>query len=188
MPLERDPDLGRLAAQVERSLERLILTRNGEPVAVVISAAELAGLEDTLEMLRNPDEASAVDQGIADIDTGRTYDQDDVLAGLPLAVATALYEHLIGPSQRTRTVSVDLCGAAGKAHCSPPRWPSADLPGRRRVPRCLHRPHRSAPRCTAEARSARCRWRAWPACRGRARRCAAGTARRSAQPPSGSTT
>lgn len=90
MPLERDPDLGRLAAQVERSLERLILTRNGEPVAVVISAAELAGLEDTLEMLRNPDEASAVDQGIADIDTGRTYDQDDVLAGLPLAVATAM--------------------------------------------------------------------------------------------------
>ncbi len=84
MPRERDPDLGRLAAQVERSLERLTLTRNGEPVAVVISAAELAGLEDTLEMLRNPDEASAVDQGIADIDTGRTYDQDDVLADLNL--------------------------------------------------------------------------------------------------------
>lgn len=82
MPLESDPDARRLAARVEHSRERLTLTRDGEPVAVVISAEELAGLEDTLELLRDRPEAAAVDEGIAEIAEGRTYDQDDVLADL----------------------------------------------------------------------------------------------------------
>ena len=82
VPLEGDSDVGRLAAEVERSHERVTLTRDGEPVAVVISAAELAGLEDTLEMLRNPEEAAAVDEGIADADDGGLHDEDDVLADL----------------------------------------------------------------------------------------------------------
>ena len=82
MPLENDPDAGRLAARVERTRERLTLTRDGEPVAVVISAEELAGLEDTLEMLRDPGEAAAVDEGIEDVTSGRLHDQDDVLADL----------------------------------------------------------------------------------------------------------
>ena len=42
----------------------------------------LAGLEDTLEMLRNPEEAAAVDEGIADADDGGLHDEDDVLADL----------------------------------------------------------------------------------------------------------
>jgi antitoxin YefM len=82
MPLEDDPEAGRLAARVERSHERLTLTRDGEPVVVMISAEELAGLEDTVELLRDPDEASAVDNGIAEIAAGRTFDQDDILADL----------------------------------------------------------------------------------------------------------
>lgn len=82
MPLEDDPDARRLASRVEQSRERLTLTRDGEPVAVVISAQELAGLEDTVELLRNPSEAAAVDEGVADIDEGRVHDQDDILADL----------------------------------------------------------------------------------------------------------
>lgn len=82
LPLEHDPVAGRLAARVERERERLTLTRDGEPVAVVISASELAGLEDTLELLRNPDDAAAVDEGIADLVAGRVHDEDDVLADL----------------------------------------------------------------------------------------------------------
>ena len=125
MPLERDSDVGRLAAEVERSHERVTLTRDGEPVAVVISAAELAGLEDTLEMLRNPDEAAAVDEGIADAErdstTRTTFSPISVAAvttperyrvrfasrarrdldGLPLPVATAMIEHLLGPVARS---------------------------------------------------------------------------------------
>lgn len=82
MPLEDDPGAGRLASRVEQSRERLTLTRDGEPVAVVISAEELAGLEDTVELLRNPSEAAAVDEGIAEIAEGRTYDQEEILADL----------------------------------------------------------------------------------------------------------
>jgi len=51
---------------------------------VVISAAELADLEDSLELRRDADEAAAVDEGIADADAdaGRLHDEDDVLADL----------------------------------------------------------------------------------------------------------
>ena len=49
---------------------------------MVVSAAELAGLEDSLELLRNADEAAAVDEGIADVEAGRLDDEDDVLADL----------------------------------------------------------------------------------------------------------
>lgn len=82
MPLEDGPDAGRLAARIERSKERLTLTRDGEPVVVMISAEELAGLEDTLELLRDPAEAAAVDEGIAEIAEGHSYDQEDILADL----------------------------------------------------------------------------------------------------------
>ena len=82
MPLEDDPDAGRLASRVERSRERLTLTRDGEAVAVVISAEELAGLEDTVELLREPAEAAAVDEGIADVNAGRLHDEDQILADL----------------------------------------------------------------------------------------------------------
>jgi len=80
MPLEDDPRVGRLAAEVERSHERVTLTRDGEPVAVVISASELAGLEDSLELLRNADETAAVDEGIADVEAGRLHDEADIVA------------------------------------------------------------------------------------------------------------
>lgn len=48
----------------------------------MISVEELTGLEDTVEMLRDPEEATAVDEGIEDVTSGRLHDQDDVLADL----------------------------------------------------------------------------------------------------------
>ncbi|WP_285659439.1 type II toxin-antitoxin system prevent-host-death family antitoxin [Actinomycetospora sp. NBRC 106375] len=82
LPLEEDPEAGRLVSPVERSHERVTLTRDGEPVAVVISAAELAGLEDSLELLRDAEETAAVDEGIADVEAGRLHDEDDILGDL----------------------------------------------------------------------------------------------------------
>jgi predicted transcriptional regulator len=49
---------------------------------VVISASELAGLEDFLELLRNADESAAMEEGIADVAAGRLHDEDDILADL----------------------------------------------------------------------------------------------------------
>ena len=41
--------------RVEHTHDRIIVTRNGRPVAVLISPEELESLEDTLELLSNPD-------------------------------------------------------------------------------------------------------------------------------------
>ena len=41
--------------RVERHHERVTVTRNGRPVAVLISPADLAELEETLDILSDPD-------------------------------------------------------------------------------------------------------------------------------------
>jgi antitoxin YefM len=40
--------------RVEHTHDRIIVTRNGRPAAVLISPDELASLEDTLELLSDP--------------------------------------------------------------------------------------------------------------------------------------
>ena len=40
--------------RVERHHERVTVTRNGRPVAVLISPADLAALEETLDVLSDP--------------------------------------------------------------------------------------------------------------------------------------
>lgn len=60
------------------------MARGGEPIAVVVSAEELAGLEDTVELLEDPVRVGAVDEGIADTNAGRLHDEDVVLADLRL--------------------------------------------------------------------------------------------------------
>lgn len=40
--------------RVEEHHDRITVTRNGRPVAVLISLADLAGLEDTLDLLSDP--------------------------------------------------------------------------------------------------------------------------------------
>ena len=41
--------------RVEHTHDRITVTRNGKPAAVLISPEELASLEDTLELLSDPD-------------------------------------------------------------------------------------------------------------------------------------
>jgi antitoxin YefM len=41
--------------RVEYTHDRIVVTRNGRPAAVIISPDELASLEDTLELLSDPD-------------------------------------------------------------------------------------------------------------------------------------
>lgn len=44
-----------LVDRVEHTHDRIIVTRNGRPVAVMISPDDLASLEDTLELLSDPE-------------------------------------------------------------------------------------------------------------------------------------
>lgn len=41
--------------RVEHTQDRIVVTRNGRPAAVLISPDELASLEDTLELLSDPE-------------------------------------------------------------------------------------------------------------------------------------
>ncbi len=41
--------------RVEHTHDRIVVTRNGRPAAVMISPEELDSLEDTLELLSDPD-------------------------------------------------------------------------------------------------------------------------------------
>lgn len=48
--------------RVEHTHDRIIVTRNGRPAAVLISPEELESLEDTLELLSDPDAMRQLDE------------------------------------------------------------------------------------------------------------------------------
>lgn len=56
--------LSEIVDRVESEHERVTLTRNGRPAAVLISPADLEALEDTLELLSDP-------AALAEIETAR---------------------------------------------------------------------------------------------------------------------
>ena len=47
--------LSEIVDEVERHHERVVLTRNGVPAAVILSPDDLQALEDTLDLLSNPE-------------------------------------------------------------------------------------------------------------------------------------
>jgi prevent-host-death family protein len=62
--------------RVEREHERVTVTRNGRAAAVIISLDDLAQLEETLDVLNDPD-------ALADIrDADAAYARGDVIRGV----------------------------------------------------------------------------------------------------------
>lgn len=70
--------LSEYVSEVERTHERVTITRHGHPAAVLISADDLAAIEETLEILGTPGAAEAIREGQADADVGRFVDNDEV--------------------------------------------------------------------------------------------------------------
>lgn len=69
--------------RVEHTHDRVIVTRNGRPAAVMISPEELQSLEDTLEMLSDP-------QAMKELNESRAaYAAGDFLTGDELAASTS---------------------------------------------------------------------------------------------------
>ena len=63
LPLARvKSKFSEMVNRVEHTHDRIIVTRNGRPAAVLISSAELDSLEDTLELLSNPDAMRQLDE------------------------------------------------------------------------------------------------------------------------------
>jgi antitoxin YefM len=70
--------LSEYVAQVARTHERITITRHGHAAAVLISADDLASIEETLDVLRTPGAVEAINQGRADAAAGRFVDADEI--------------------------------------------------------------------------------------------------------------
>jgi len=58
--------LSEFVAEVERTHERVTITRHGHPAGVLISVDDLASIEETLEILGTPGALQAIREGQSD--------------------------------------------------------------------------------------------------------------------------
>jgi prevent-host-death family protein len=70
--------LSEIVDGVETRHDRVVLTRNGRPAAVLISPDDLESLEETLEILSDPEAVRAIRKAEAEIDAGETLDANEV--------------------------------------------------------------------------------------------------------------
>ena len=66
-----------LVASVENTHDRVTVTRNGVPAAVLISSADLDELEETIAVLSSPDLLRQLGESADDLDRGDVLDADD---------------------------------------------------------------------------------------------------------------
>ncbi|TMK87637.1 MAG: type II toxin-antitoxin system Phd/YefM family antitoxin [Actinobacteria bacterium] len=72
--------LSEIVDGVQARHDRVVLTRNGRPAAVLISPDELESLEETLEILSDPSAMRAIRKAEKDIDAGKGLNADDLRA------------------------------------------------------------------------------------------------------------
>jgi prevent-host-death family protein len=76
--------LSEVVDRVTRQHDRVTITRNGRPVAVLVSPDDLEALEETVSILSDRRELSALGRGLADLDAGRTASLKNLKADLGL--------------------------------------------------------------------------------------------------------
>ena len=62
--------LSELADRVEQDHERILVTRNGRPSFVLVSPDELESLEETLDILRDPELVTSIQRSRAEAARG----------------------------------------------------------------------------------------------------------------------
>jgi antitoxin YefM len=76
---EAKAHLSELVDRVWRERDRIVVTRNGRPVAVLISPDELDGLEETIELLADDEARASLRRARAEDEAGQaeplTYEQ-----------------------------------------------------------------------------------------------------------------
>ncbi len=72
--------LSEYVADVEHTHERVTITRHGHPAVVLISADDLASIEESLEILGTPGALDAIREGRADAAAGRFVNNDEIKA------------------------------------------------------------------------------------------------------------
>ncbi|MFZ9629094.1 MAG: type II toxin-antitoxin system Phd/YefM family antitoxin [Ilumatobacteraceae bacterium] len=66
--------------RVEEHHDRITVTRNGRAVAVLMSVADLAGLEDTLDLLSDPVAMAEIAEARRDVEAGNVVSADELRA------------------------------------------------------------------------------------------------------------
>src|SRR3954462_5382227 len=66
--------LSEIVDGVEGRHDRVVLTRNGRPAAVILSPDDPEALEETLDLLSDPKAMRAIRKAEADIDAGKAVD------------------------------------------------------------------------------------------------------------------
>lgn len=70
--------LSEIAEEVDRTHQRVQITKNGRSYVVLISAEDLASLEATLELLSDPEAMQRVRQAQTDIESGDCTTGEDM--------------------------------------------------------------------------------------------------------------
>lgn len=66
--------------EVERTHDRVVVTRHGQAVAVIMSPDDLSSLEETLDLLTTPGAVEAVREGADQLATGDSEPWDSLRA------------------------------------------------------------------------------------------------------------
>jgi prevent-host-death family protein len=75
-------NLAELLRDVADRREHVLVTKNGRPAAAVIPADEYLALEDTAEILSDPDAIKAIEEGLTEVSRGETVSLEDLSAEL----------------------------------------------------------------------------------------------------------
>jgi len=75
--------LPELVGRMRTLLDRVIITRNGKPEAVMMAFEEYESWVETLELISRPETARGIREGLADLKAGCTRSFEDVF-GEPL--------------------------------------------------------------------------------------------------------
>lgn len=70
--------LSELIEEVERTHERVEITRHGNPVAVLISPDDLTALEETVDVLTSPEAMRQLAESRAAVEAGDVLDADEI--------------------------------------------------------------------------------------------------------------
>ena len=72
--------LSQVVDEIVTTQERVTVTRNGRPVAVVISTDDLEAIEETLAILSDPAALAEIQQGRAAVAGGEVVTKDEIEA------------------------------------------------------------------------------------------------------------
>ncbi len=72
--------LSKYVSDVERTHNRVTITRHGRTAAVLVSADDLAALEETVDILNTPGAPEAIAEGLDDLNAGRVADNEALRA------------------------------------------------------------------------------------------------------------